>query len=119
MSNVPMMKCGHAANATHKGKDGVDSPCCVICFTTPGDASMQVNDAPPSLAGRMARCSEGGACRGRPSRARGTYSMTAPDYGTYDASGHSVAPSSPNLPFFEHKPNDPMDRYYCGCYGWD
>jgi hypothetical protein len=113
-----MMKCGHAANATHKGKNGVDSPCCVICFMAPGDESTQVAE-PPNLAGRMASCSYRGACSGRRSHARGVNSTTKPDYGTYDASGHSVAPSSSKLPFFEHKPNEPMDRYYCGCYGWD
>lgn len=24
-----------------------------------------------------------------------------------------------NLPFFEYKPNEKFDEYYCGCYGWD
>lgn len=45
--------------------------------------------------------------------------MTAPDYGAYDASGHSVAPSSTDLPFFSHRPDSAHDAYYCGCYGWD
>lgn len=22
------------------------------------------------------------------------------------------------LPFFEYRPNDAYDTYYCGCYGW-
>lgn len=24
-----------------------------------------------------------------------------------------------NLPFFEYKPNQEYDNYYCGCFGWD
>lgn len=31
----------------------------------------------------------------------------------------SERPSSLTLAFFEHKPNEDKDRYYCGCYGWD
>lgn len=27
--------------------------------------------------------------------------------------------SHPSLPFWEHKPNDEYDKYYCGCFGWD
>lgn len=27
--------------------------------------------------------------------------------------------SSTALPFFESRPDDEEDRYYCGCYGWD
>lgn len=27
--------------------------------------------------------------------------------------------SSYDLPFFEYKPNEPYDEYYCGCMGWD
>ena len=113
-----MMKCGHAANATHKGKDGVDSPCCVICFMVVGDASTQVA-TPPDLTGRMASCSYHGGCRNRSGMNSYRGRRKAPDYGAFDAMGHAVAPSSPNLPFFEHRPNEPMDRYYCGCFGWE
>ncbi len=66
-----MMKCGHAANAFSGGK-----PCCVIC--APAPAAMEVNDAPPSLAGRKSQCS-------------------------YLPAGHSIKDSSPDLPFFEFK----------------
>ncbi len=45
----------------------------------------------PDLTGRTARCSYGG----------------------------NEVPSSTKLAFFEHRPNEPHDRYYCGCYGWD
>ena len=28
-------------------------------------------------------------------------------------------PSNPDLAFFEYKPNEDHDNYYCGCKGWD
>jgi hypothetical protein len=28
-------------------------------------------------------------------------------------------PSSESLAFFEAKPEEEYDRFYCGCYGWD
>ena len=33
--------------------------------------------------------------------------------------GDSIVDSSWNLAFFQHKPNEEYDEYYCGCYGWD
>ena len=45
-----MMKCGHAANATHNGK-----PVCAICFGLTPDAEI-VADTAPDLTGRKARC---------------------------------------------------------------
>lgn len=51
----------------------------------------ELADAPPDLTGRTAVCSYGG----------------------------SEVPSRTSLAFFEHRPNEKHDRYYCGCYGWD
>lgn len=51
----------------------------------------EVAEQAPDLTGRKARCSYGG----------------------------KEVPSSKDLPFFQHKPNEPFDRYYCGCFGWD
>lgn len=31
----------------------------------------------------------------------------------------TTEPSSTDLPFFEHQPNQPKDKHYCGCLGWD
>lgn len=45
-----MMKCGHAANATHNGK-----PVCAICFGLTPDAEI-VADTAPDLTGRKAEC---------------------------------------------------------------
>jgi hypothetical protein len=54
MNSKPMMKCGHAANATD-GKTG--KPCCVICIGIKPGADI-VDDV-PSLEGRFAVCSYG------------------------------------------------------------
>ena len=78
-----LMKCGHAANASHNGE-----PCCVICYPKAGwDV---VDDNPPNLEGREARCDCG-----------------------------AVKPSNVGLPFFAYRPNLDCDRYYCGCRGWN
>ena len=45
-----MMKCRHAANATHNGK-----PVCAICFGLTPDAEI-LADTAPDLTGRKARC---------------------------------------------------------------
>lgn len=31
----------------------------------------------------------------------------------------STVESNPDLAFFQPKPDEDFDRYYCGCYGWD
>jgi len=84
----PLMKCGHAAQGRIAG---TDQPVCAICYgLTPG--ASEVDQAPPDLAGREARCSY----HDEPRR-----------------------PSSYDLAFFQHRPDQPTDIYYCGCYGWD
>jgi hypothetical protein len=102
MRNTPMMKCGHAANAISNGK-----PCCIICFMTIGDDSMTPMDT-PDLTNRRARCS---------------YYNTQPNHkheGRCDRNiCHCEEPSSSNLAFFEYRPNEEYDRFYCGCFGWD
>jgi len=47
---MPMMKCGHAANAL---MGDTKRPCCVICHGNP--LSKQIADK-PDLAGRLAKC---------------------------------------------------------------
>lgn len=91
MSSV-LMKCGCVALATNKeGK-----PVCPMHIGIVAGAE-QVQDDPPSLAGRFAFC---------------TYC-------------HSKRPSDYSLPFFEvgyyrqgSLFND-ADSFYCGCRGWD
>ena len=33
--------------------------------------------------------------------------------------GHHLRPSTDGLAFFEYRPAEEHDRYYCGCHGWD
>jgi hypothetical protein len=94
VTDQPMMKCGHAANATSGGK-----PACAICMTT------ETATTQPDLTGRVARCSYP-----RP----GKYGDT--DYKTAHTTG---VPSSTNLPFFAYQPDLECDSFYCGCWGWD
>lgn len=32
---------------------------------------------------------------------------------------NKTASSNVDLPFFKSCPDEPMDSYYCGCWGWD
>jgi hypothetical protein len=93
--NTPLMECGHAANAT----DGAGRPACVICAgINPG--AVVVDDSPPSLEGRRAKCFY---ARGRDGREHALHGV----------------PSSGGLAFFKSCPGELFDRYYCGCWGWD
>lgn len=97
-----MMECGHAANATSGGK-----PVCAICIGIDSRATKVVGE--PDLGGRMARCSYARA-NTLTHRGGGQYSGT--DF-------PSTRPSSTNLAFFAHKPDQAEDEFYCGCWGWD
>lgn len=117
-ADTPMMKCGHAANATLRLGDGTNAPTCVICagIASVGDDYKTVDQAPPSLEGRISRCSyykpsfkcSCGKDHCPPTR----HERHGGRYG-------SVVPSSSELPFFEHRPSDDFDRHFCGCWGWD
>lgn len=112
MNSKPMMKCGHAANTTTKVND-VTVPCCVICFPHRPDA-IEIQEMLPDLTGRMASCYYRGSCKERHARYRDTI------YGNFDEkTGHAFAPSSTDLPFFKHRPDQQYDYYFCGCFGWD
>jgi hypothetical protein len=82
----PLLKCGHAANATTE--DG--RPCCAICIGI-SEGAQEVAEKQPDLKGRRAKC---------------TYCM-------------KTIESSLSLAFFEHRPHDDHDDFYCGCRGWD
>lgn len=89
--NKPMMKCGHAANATTTNSIGETIPTCAICVGITPNALI-VDNNPPNLENRIAKCAY---CK-------------------------NMQPSNPNeLPFFEYRPNQKYDLYYCGCRGWD
>jgi len=109
MSNKPMMKCGHAANATN----GEGKPSCVICIGLTNDAKTAdelfcVED----LVGRKARCSYYGSTpRGRNHES---------NYGCkYGEECLCEVPSDTSLPFFSWTPMNDFDDFYCGCWGWD
>lgn len=87
-----MMKCGCQAQGTNKSGDPV---CVVHAGLVPG--WNVVDEAPPSLVGRVARCSY---CR----------KETPSDQ---PLRGYTV------LPFFVHHPKSQFDEFYCGCMGWD
>jgi len=84
------MKCGHTANAVKEN----GKPVCVICAGITPDAEI-ISEEIPDLTDRKARC---------------TY---------YGGKYHSEALSKLRLPFFEYKPDNEFDEYYCGCFGWN
>lgn len=92
-STTPMMACGHAANA----RNGRGEPACAICIGIHSGAAV-VADA-PDFSGRTAKCCYAKRRNGTPCT--------------------SESPSSLDLAFFEHTPDKPHDRFYCGCWGWD
>ena len=86
---MPLMKCGHAANAVQDTPNG-RKPACVICAgISPG--WDEIDESQPSLEGRESQCS---------------YCKRKED-------------SDLGLAFFEYRPNKEHDKYYCGCRGWD
>lgn len=103
-----MMKCGHAANAV----DSDGNPSCAICVGT-GACGRTVDDDPPDLEGRWARC---GYTRGVPA------ARLVESAGCGLRNGcRCKMPSDGDrrLAFFEHRPESPFDSFYCGCWGWD
>jgi len=103
----PIMKCGHAA----QGKDGDGNWGCVICWPDP--RATQIDDTSPDLTGRRARCSYYGTRFGRKNEC-GTCGKTT------DGICRCERDSDPKrLAFFEHRPGEEFDRFYCGCSGWD
>lgn len=103
----PMMKCGHAANAVNGATGG---PTCAICIGIDPGAEV-VDDAPPDLTGRTARCGHYGQTP--------TGRLHESNYGCKRGQQCLCErPSSPALPFFAHQPGRPHDQFYCGCWGW-
>jgi len=136
---MPMMKCGHVANANSNGK-----PCCVICAGVLPEAFI-VNENPPSLEGRIAKCAYG-CGNERPSIESLQGRLAFFEYCGEDSteSKHckvcGFGPTahlrrSKNLDnhpayhdklykciregTYEPKGDRGYDRYYCGCRGWD
>jgi hypothetical protein len=109
MSDMPMLKCGHTAMATHENKhDGLPAnhPSCLICMC------CEVVDA-PELEGRTAKCTYFG--RDKP---RANDECNYGCYGKATCECGSQA-SDMGLAFFEHLPEQEQDRFYCGGFGWE
>lgn len=95
MGKTPMMKCGHSANGVEVNKEtGEETPCCVICAGLDPGYNVIDENSEDYFKGRKAICSD---CRNE----------------------KTIVDSSPELAFFEKKPGEKYDRYYCGCNGWD
>ena len=88
--NMPMMKCGHVAQGV---ESETKKPICIICMGIHTGAT-EVDDTPPDLTGRKARCSYFRRC------------------GTEVDSNYKLA-------FFGYEPNREFDEFYCDCYGWE
>lgn len=127
MREAHMMTCGHAANAVRTMSRGVKHdpplPCCSICDC------VEIDSAPPSLEGRMARCSYYSKCKHeKPSdkdrlaffEYLGPGSRVASDM--CKCGYYRVAHEKPRTDACRNfTPKGPAehDRYYCGCMGWD
>lgn len=103
----PMMKCGHAANAS----DGAGRRICLICPTAAGSRET---DPSVDLTSRQAACSH---------TLRTGYAHDSEAVLRARARGETprdgLVPSHSGLPFFKSCPGEPVDTYYCGCWGWD
>jgi len=109
-----MMQCGHIANAVCREYQGFSYdppiPACVIC------TCIETMSESVDLTARQTRCvyygqiptgrlheSNHGCKRGEPCMCEEP-SSNAPDG---------------RLAFFEYRPLELHDRFYCGCWGWD
>lgn len=97
IETMPMMKCGCRAQGTTSPDN---NPVCVIHVGFTPDAEI-VNENPPDISGRKARCSY--------------YGSHCKSEANSDGSGSRWN----SLPFFVSQPTEEYDQYYCGCWGWD
>ena len=112
MSDPVMMKCGCASSSVRTMTNGVKHdpmPSCMV------HDCLEVAERPPDLSARKARCAYHGSTL-TPRR----YRNNECNYGGCKAGKCTCEqPSSAKLPFFEHKPSENFDKFYCGCHGWD
>jgi len=107
-----MMTCGCATDAVIS-KTG--EPYCIT------HDCKEIEESPPDLTGRIARCScrAGPGCEANARASQKRFRGGEVQYGAVPAGGKTAeAPSSTELPFFQHKPDESVDSYYCGCMGW-
>ena len=124
MSDHPMMKCGCAAQGVKSSSGALKFdppiPACVI------HDCIEVADAPPDLAGRMANCAYGDHAvkPSDPERLaffeyRGPGSRWATEI--CKCGYAKVAHETGRVKCREFQPRGPHERdtHYCGCRGWD
>lgn len=105
-----VMECGHTTTGVQNLPDGSKRPACVICVRSgkDGDPAVTMREVMPDLEGRRMRCSYGmrhnGVCQ--PNRHMAVARQSERD-------------SDLRASFFEYRPDDEFDRYYCGCWGYD
>lgn len=75
---------------TANAKDENGNSVCAICIGI-NEGATQIANESPNLENRNAECCY---C-------------------------NKIKKSSFDLPFFEYKPNEKYDKFYCGCWGWD
>lgn len=124
----PMMKCGHAANAVRVLLDGTTIPSCAIC--APSASASIVDDAPPDLTGRTAKCTCGASAPSSPALAFFEYRGPGAGRATC-AVGDCIFLESVHQPINPHTGRPGVtdhtfvartydfDSFYCGCRGWD
>ena len=103
----PLMKCGHSAN----GHDPAGAWVCAICLP-----AVEARETDPSvdLTSRQAACSYT-LRTGYEHDREAVLIARSRDWSYRDG----LVPSHLGLPFFEFRPGEPVDTYYCGCWGWD
>jgi len=89
MKEPILLKCGCVASALRTATGGKKHDPPIPCCSV--HDCIEPAEKMPDLTGRKARCAYGG----------------------------SEVDSNYNLAFFEYRPDEEYDRYYCGCYGWD
>lgn len=93
----PLMKCGCVAPA----RDEKGNPACVVHLGKPEARQLdRMVKGNYGLEGRKAKC----FYRHESPRNRNTPKITDSHW---------------SLPFFEYKPTEEFDCFYCGCMGWD
>jgi len=107
-----MMACGCAGATTHRNEhDGLTEghPSCLT------HNCCEVTNA-PDLKNRTAQCAYSGV-----TKSRRRYANDECNYGCQgkDTCECGDEPSKVSLAFFEHKPDQAQDTFYCGCLGWD
>lgn len=115
--NPPMLECGHAANAEMNHSHGMEFAkpiySCAICTNTKG---IMVAENQNPYEGRKARCAYYGKSYIKSGNLRCECNVC---WSHEDGICHCEKDSSSKLAFFEYKPSEEFDKFYCGCHSWN